>query len=62
MNDSIQAMVDFLRERYRTNVHTHERLFSACSNGRIGADMGVTMETRTRQGHGRGSVKAVEAT
>ncbi|MFE7531851.1 hypothetical protein ACFU7Y_40070 [Kitasatospora sp. NPDC057542] len=51
MNDSTQAMVDLLRERYRSSIDTHENIFTAVANGQIGVEIGGSREAHTRIAH-----------
>ncbi|MER6365759.1 hypothetical protein [Kitasatospora sp. NPDC001527] len=46
MNNSTQAMVDFLRDKYRRNIEMQENIFTAFTDGRIGVELGVSPEAR----------------
>jgi len=51
MNDSTQAMVDFLRKRYRSSIDTNESIFTAVANGQIDVEIGGSREAHTRIAH-----------
>ncbi|MFJ6772098.1 hypothetical protein ACIQOV_14225 [Kitasatospora sp. NPDC091257] len=47
----VQAMIDFLRTRYRDSIDTHENIFTAVANGQIDVEIGGSREAHTRIAH-----------